>query len=123
MERAVLIAVCDNIANEMSMREACKQAGVSTKTFCQYLHTDKELSEQYARAKEVRSHAGADRIVSVMDRVEAGELEPDKARVIIDGHKWLLGKWNRRDYGDKQDVALSGSVSYVVETGVPRSED
>lgn len=120
--QVALGVVCERIADGLSMREACKEAGISTKTFCQYLRSDDALGEQYARAREVRSHSNSDKIASVADKVETGELAPDQARVIIDAHKWLAGKWNQREYGDKQSVEVNGKMDFNMAPDVRAAE-
>ena len=66
---------------------------------------DEELSDQYARARERRADARAERIDEITDEVKLGTLGANEARVIIDAEKWQAGKENSKRYGDKLDLS------------------
>jgi hypothetical protein len=81
----------------------------SKDTVFQWLMDDAEFSDQYARARERRADARAERIDDLCDDVKAGTLKPDAARVIIDAEKWQAGKENSKRYGDK--LTLDGDMN------------
>jgi hypothetical protein len=69
----------------------------------------------YARAREHRADARADRIDEICDELHRGKLDPNAARVLIDAEKWQAGKEMPKRYGDRVEVdAKAGLV--VVET-------
>lgn len=51
-----------------------------------------EHSEAYARARERRAANHAERIETLADRVEAGDIDPQAARVSIDARKWIAAR-------------------------------
>lgn len=73
-------------------------------TIFQWLMDDEEFSDQYARARERRADARAERIDELADEVKTGVLGHLEARVIIDAEKWQAGKENSKRYGDKLDL-------------------
>lgn len=81
----------------------------SKDTIFEWLMDDVEFSDQYARARERRADARSERIDDISAKVEAGELGPNEARVIIDAEKWQAGKENAKRYGDK--LILDGDMT------------
>lgn len=97
--------LCRGIAAGLSVAKCCAQDGMPSKeTIFQWLMDDEELSDQYARARERRADARAERIDEITDEVKLGTLGANEARVIIDAEKWQAGKENSKRYGDKLDL-------------------
>lgn len=116
----LLNAVCDHVAVGSSVKDACKEVGISHVTFFKALaesdagekHLD--LTNRYTRAKKCRADARFERIDEIirktgLRRDNPEYLEPNAARVIIDAIKWQAGKENQGRYGDKLAVDLGGS--------------
>lgn len=104
--------ICRLIASGLSIRKACLTAGtVAESTVFKWLYEDADFSEQYARARERRADARAERIDDICDRVASGELKPDAGRVIIDAEKWQAGKENSKRYGDRLQLDADMTVS------------
>lgn len=100
---------CRLIASGMSAKKACQVKGmVAESTVFAWLYEDEAFSEQYARARERRADARAERIDAICDEVRSGELKADAARVIIDAEKWQAGKENAKRYGDKMTNEIVG---------------
>lgn len=98
------------IAAGMSVSKCCKLDGMPNKdTIFEWLMDDAEFSDQYARARERRADARAERIDDICAKVEDGKLGPNEARVIIDAEKWQAGKENSKRYGDK--LTLDGDMT------------
>ena len=101
----IAVRLCRGIAAGMSVSKCCAQDGMPSKeTIFQWLMDDPELSDQYARARERRADARAERIDDICEKVETGTLGPNEARVIIDAEKWQAGKENSKRYGDRIQV-------------------
>lgn len=60
--------------------------------------------QEYERARTRRADARADRIDAIRDRVVAGSLDPNAARVAIDAEKWQAGKEQPKRYGDRLEI-------------------
>lgn len=102
--------VCRGVVAGLSVAKCCAMPGMPSKdTVFQWLMDDAEFSDQYARARERRADARAERIDDLCDDVKAGTLKPDAARVIIDAEKWQAGKENSKRYGDK--LTLDGDMN------------
>jgi hypothetical protein len=65
-----------------------------------------ELHERYIEAHQGRAVYHAHSIEGLVDRLEAGEIESDVARVSIDARKWLATKYFPRMFGERQEVNL-----------------
>lgn len=98
------------ISAGMSVKKCCEQKDMPSKdTIFEWLMDDEAFSDQYARARERRADARAERIDEICSKVELGELGPNEARVIIDAEKWQAGKENAKRYGDK--LILDGDMT------------
>lgn len=96
---------CRLIAAGQSIKKACATEGMPAEsTIFLWLYEDEDFSERYARARERRADARAERIDEICEDVKAGTLKPDAARVIIDAEKWQAGKENSSRYGDRIQV-------------------
>ena len=75
---------------------------------------DKHITaDDYARAREAQGDYYAEQIDEIRERVTAGEMDPNAARIAIDSLKWQAAKFHRNRYGDK--VELSGDAERPVE--------
>lgn len=98
----------------------------SFSTFLEWVAKDKDLSEQYARAMEVRAAGIFDEIITIADESNAdiditddGKLRVNgeavsRSRLKIDARKWVLGKMNPKKYGEKVEIdhqSSDGSMS------------
>jgi hypothetical protein len=69
---------------------------------------------QYARACEAREDDTFDEIIEISDNPE---IEPDRARVMIDARKWSLARMAPKKYGDVQrHVGADGGAIEVRHT-------
>lgn len=130
--RDVAKAVLDGISQGLSVKKACESAGKPNHvTFFRWLAGNLEdqsevewLRNEYARAKEHNADYMAEEILEICDDV-SNEITFDKdgnpvidgfyvqrARVMIDTRKWLMGKLKPKKYGDKVDLTSSdGSMT------------
>jgi|TARA_R110000823_G_scaffold43402_1_gene112896 hypothetical protein len=65
-----------------------------------------ELHERFIEAHQGRAVYHAQSIEGMIDRLEAGDVESDVARVSIDARKWLATKYFPRMFGERQEVNL-----------------
>lgn len=105
--------ICRLIAAGLSIRKACavSEDKIAESTVFKWLYEDADFSEQYARARERRADARAERIDDICDRVASGDLKPDAGRVIIDAEKWQAGKENSKRYGDRLQLDADMNVN------------
>lgn len=79
-------------------------------TVLKWLKDYPSFAEDYARARELRSDARSDRIDNICERVLAGEVDPQSARVVIDAEKWQAAHEMPKRYGDR--LELDGAVKH-----------
>ena len=97
-----------------SLREVLLKSGMpSRKTFFEWIESDKEKSNHYARACEAREEVLFDEILEIADENNADVYLDDAGVVKIDGNsvnrsklkvdarKWVLGRMNPKKYGTK----------------------
>ena len=80
--------------------------------FLEWVSADKELADQYARAREEM----ADYKVEEMEDIAKGAkdiLGVQKAKLIIDARKWALSKQFPKKYGDS--IKISGDSENPIE--------
>ena len=89
-------------------------------TFFEWLKEDEELTNQYARATEVRADIIFDDILAIADEntndtsINENGIEVvnndviQRSRLRIDARKWVLSKLNPKKFGDKTDITSGG---------------
>ena len=95
--------ICQYIAEGMSLNAVCKLAGMPHRqTVYEWLMQNRDgFGDKYARAREAQADHFVDEIIEIIDT----EPDPARARVRMDGRKWVAGKQAPRKYGDKTTVA------------------
>jgi hypothetical protein len=123
--------ICSELAEGKSLRAVCAQVGMPVPaTVLNWAEAHPEFGEQYARARERGYQLLADEIVDIADTPVLGvetKIKPDGTRettegdmlghrrLQVDTRKWMLSKMLPKIYGDKLDLAHSGSVKIVKE--------
>ena len=103
--------ICDLVAGGSNLTKIGQMDDMpSRKTIYKWKRENEAFGNNYARARDTRADARADRIDAIVDKVESDELPSDRARVMIDAIKWMAGKEAPKRYGDKVEVEHSGNV-------------
>ena len=76
------------------------------KTFCQWLDQRPALYGRYVRARELQADSYADKIADTSKKLLDGEMDPNAARVAIDGFKWIACKLRPGQYGDRAELKV-----------------
>jgi hypothetical protein len=66
--------------------------------------------QDYTRARDDSADLDADRVAEIASEVRKGKIAPDAARVVIDAYKWSAGKRKPKKYGDKVEIATTGTM-------------
>ena len=82
------------------------------------LATDATLSEQYARARETRADARFEALDGVIVALQAGQIDPASARVMVDTIKWQCAHEKPKRYSDRVDLTHSSPDGGPVDTRV-----
>ncbi len=101
--------VCEGIANGKSLISVLNgdKSLPTYTTIMKWLKDFPDFAENYAHARETSGDYDADKIKDIVDQVIDKTLDPNAARVAIDGLKWNAGKRKPKVYGDK--LALGGA--------------
>lgn len=76
------------------------------------------FSEQYMQARTAGGFSHADRIIDTVDRVSAGELDPQSARAMLDGLKWAAERMASKHHSSRQEVDHSSSDGSMKPTNI-----
>lgn len=131
---ALALAICNHIANCVSLRAIADMEGMPTvTTIMNWLADDSkpEFLEQYARAREAQADKMAEDILAIADE-ECTMVRADKHgtkdddgegntevvfdatavarnKLRVDARKWLASKMAPKKYGDKVQAELTGA--------------
>lgn len=121
--KEIIDTVCQHMASGMSVKRIFDTAivSISRSLFYEWLLDDKEFSDKYARAIDIRSDILFDEIIEIADD-QQGDVYIDKdgneqtdhnvinrSRLRVDARKWAASKMNPKKYGDKLDLTSDGA--------------
>jgi hypothetical protein len=96
------------IADGDSVASACKRTGAcDNATFFRRVRSNPELNKRWQEATEERAAIREQRYGEVLDKLEAGSIDPQSARVLLDGIKFQMQNDDRR-YQEKVRAELTG---------------
>lgn len=115
--------ICEMVSNsERGLVYICKDKGIKTNTFYDWIAKDVELMNKYARAKELQAEYMAEQILNIADQSENDDLIDEesgnvrqnsewinRSRLRVDARKWLASKLLPKKFGDKvqQEVSIA----------------
>jgi len=119
-------AICAELAKGISLSRVCSENDEfpCMATIFNWIGSNKEFLEKYARAKEESAEAMSDEILDICDdgrndwmevelknggsflKVDQEAVQRSKLRV--ETRKWLMAKMKPKKYGDKMDVTSGG---------------
>lgn len=114
--------ICNKIETKaVSLRSILREDNMpSSKTFYEWLDNDNNKLKQYARANTTRADLIFEDILIISDKQgkdvykDADGVEHtdhniiNRAKLMVDSRKWMLGKMQPKKYGDKSTLALEG---------------
>lgn len=108
--------ICSHIAEAKSLASYCRNTQLGYSTVTDWLRDDQEFAANYTCAREAAGDADADTVTDIRERLIAGEIAPDVARVAIDAAKWSAGVRKPKKYGPKLDIeaAISGAITVTI---------
>lgn len=117
-DEEVADSILDAIARGNSLVSILKEDEElpSYSTIMKWLRQNPEFAANYARAREDQGDYDADKIREVVDQVIAGTLDPNAARVAMDGLKWNAGKRKPKVYGEKLAIGGDGDAPPIKTT-------
>lgn len=109
--KALADTICQRLADGESLRSICREAkmpALSTVLLWVVDGKHPDFSEQYTRAREAAGYAHADRILDTLTLLEAEQVKPDTARVILDGLKWSAERMAPKAHSPRHQVTGDG---------------
>lgn len=100
--------ICAEIAKGKSLVTVCKMKGMpSPSTVYEWLRTETDFSDNYARAKTERAERHFEECLEIADAATAETIQVDRLRV--DTRKWFVSKMAPKTYGEKSQMELTGA--------------
>ena len=99
-------AVIIDIVGKKSLKFALQDQGLSAYHFYNHINNTPAALSNYALAQKARSEQLVEEIIEIADN----ELDPHRARIMVDARKWYASKMVPHKYGDKLDINLTGAV-------------
>lgn len=110
-DQGIAEQIVDSIAQGVLLDKICKRRGFPSRmTIWRWRQDNPDFDTQCARAREVSAAVDEDRIAGLVDSVIAKKIEPDAARVALNGLTWLAKVRAPKTYGEQVDVKHSGGV-------------
>ena len=123
-------AVCERLANGVTMTAIAEEIGVTVGKLSQWIASDEEHS---ARAREARIHAARiwdEKALSVIEQA-LDPFELQRAKELAHHYRWRASKTAPKDYGDKVTQEHTGADGGPIQARIavefvkpaPRAED
>ena len=123
-------AVCERLANGVTMTAIAEEIGVTVGKLSQWIASDEEYS---ARAREARIHAARiwdEKALSVIEQA-LDPFELQRAKELAHHYRWRASKTAPKEYGDKVTQEHTGADGGPIQARIavefvkpaPRAED
>lgn len=124
----------DSICSEIStsnrgLVSICKDKSLNAKTFYDWIKEDSDLSNKYARAKELQAEYLAEEIILIADDSSRDTIIHEetgtesfnsefaaRSRLRVDARKWIASKLYPKKYGEKvqNEVTVDTSIAQII---------
>ena len=109
VKQEIILEALTLVSGGLSIREACKKAGIDYSTFYQKVALP-EYTNQYARALEIRADVLFDQIIDIADNPDQ-DADVQRDRLRVDARKWVVSKMLPKKYGDKTSVEIDDAAA------------
>ena len=94
--------ICEWIGSGRSLRSFCRQSdAIDISSITRWIVTEPEFYAQYAQARESAGYAHADGIIEVVELLVDQGIDPQTAKVVIDGLKWAAERMAPKSHSQK----------------------
>ena len=110
---AIASPVIDNATGKQTLPnlfDACHNVNLTVLEFMKACAADRTIEADYHHARESRAAYHGAKLEELPDKVDAGEIDPLKARVSGGLRQWLMQKHDRARYGDAVQIDQRISV-------------
>ena len=113
----VMDEIVKRISDGESMRSVCRDKRMpSIDAVMNWQRDDPDFAYRCARARELQAEVMDEKILSVAERVENGEMDPHAARVVLSAYQWRAAKLAPKKYGEKIETThqVGESITKIV---------
>jgi hypothetical protein len=103
--------ICYELENGKSLREISRDKSFPERSTVLRWQRDKpDFAAKIARAHIDQADSHAERILEIVGKVEAGDMDPNAGKVAMWGLTWTAAKQAPKKYGEKIELEHSGQV-------------
>ncbi len=124
--KAMFEEICHRIAGGRSLESVCKDEGMpASRTVWVWIKDDDDFQSMYVDARERRGQYFGEKIADVARDTLDGKIDPNAARVALDGFKWAAARMSPKVYGDRihQDIKVDSDAESHLDAVRKLSED
>lgn len=120
-----MIEVCNIMStSHLGIVKICKQVGIGSVSFYNWLDESEANKKRYARAREAQADLLVEEMIELSDDKSGDTLSTKigeqgnaanvaRAKLQVETRKWLSGKLKPKKYGDKIEVENTGEVKII----------
>jgi hypothetical protein len=120
-----MVEVCNILStSHLGIVKICKQVGISSITFYNWLEDSEDNQKRYARAREEQADLLVEEMIELSDEKNGDTLNTTigeqgnsanvaRSKLQVDTRKWLASKLRPKKYGDKIEVENTGEVKII----------
>lgn len=98
--------IIDALAGGAEVRAVLAAHGLTRGKLAAFMATEANARDQWETAKEVSAEEFFDQLIAMANN-RAADVEPARARAVMDLLKWLAAKRNPRAYSDKAQLDIN----------------
>lgn len=103
-------AVIQLVAQGKTLASALASFNMLPQRFHEIISKERELAAAYARAQELRADLLADEVLEIADNAN---LDPQRARNMIDARRWRAKTLNPKTYGERIDLNVTQTIDVL----------
>lgn len=100
-------SVIEDVLSGVAIRDACAKIGYSPKWLLEKISSEREWSQRYARAMELRADLWADEIIHIADDEN---IDTNRARNMIQARQWNAAKAAPKKFGERIDLNVTQTL-------------
>ncbi|QDP65704.1 MAG: putative terminase small subunit [Prokaryotic dsDNA virus sp.] len=105
--------ICHRMAEGRSLESVCRDKDMPpSRTVWDWMKKDENLRSMYDNARDRRGQYFGELIADVAKDALTGQVDPNAARVAMDGFKWAAARMSPKQYGDRihQDIKVDSDA-------------
>lgn len=102
-------SLCRDLLMGKTIKQACANNKIHHSTYYDWLQKDK-FAKMATLAREISAHRYFENAREILEKVESGELNHKRGRLLFDAYLRLAGKANQKTFGNKRNIELSGKL-------------